>query len=385
MAPNSKIKVVIGLPSLGVGGIEKHVLKQLRHFDTNTFEFHLITLFDRRFNLSSAPNLYDQISTHVHVHKMDFMGIADGRSWIRLCKELRSIRPDVVMSSMFFPNAVFRILKPLFGYKSIAREHNTYTDRRLYHRIADYLLSFLSFAVIGVSQGVQEYLHARAWIPYRKIHVIYNSVDLEEIRAFVDAFAPHTQDIRQSLGFAESEKIVIHVGRLKKQKNQRLLIDAFDVFAKDNPHHVLAVVGRGAEGEDLEKYARSKTSASRIRFFGHREDVYMFYLIADFFVLTSTIEGFAIVGIEAMAFGLPVVSTKVAGPDEYIQEGKNGYLVAHTVSDVARAMTCIAGASAEERVSMKETATTTASHFSIEENVHAYEVLFKEAIGQSHI
>lgn len=380
LSKDKKIKVLFGLPSLGIGGIEKHVLKQLSFFDRDRFELHLAILFDTRFNLSAFPNLYDQVPQDVSVHTFDFMGGLDIKSWYTLFRTLKQIKPDVVVTSMFSANAVFRCLKPFVGYVSIAREHNTYTDRKIYHHALDFLLSFVSYKIIAVSKGVADYIHKNSWVPRKKIEVIYNSIDIEGIAEFRKKPENNIQTIKTALGFNEADKVILHVGRLKKQKNQKMLIDVFDIFVRRNPGYKLAIVGRGEEEKELLEYVLSKESKENIHFFGHREDVYNFYSCSGMFVLPSFIEGFAIVGIEAMAFGLPVISTRVAGPDEYVKDGYNGYLVETETEAMVKAMETFSVLPIDTQDTMRKNCIATAQQFSIQKNVERYQNLFIEAV-----
>jgi glycosyltransferase involved in cell wall biosynthesis len=103
-------------------------------------------------------------------------------------------------------------------------------------------------------------------------------------------------------------------------------------------------------------------------------------MISDLFVLSSRIEGFAIVCIEAMAFGVPVISTKVAGPDEYIKDYYNGFLTEHNTKDMIEKISLFFKLDAKKLSTYKKNCLNTAKQFDVRDNVKKYEKLFLECL-----
>ena len=236
---NEKKIVVFGLASFKVGGIEKHLVKQVRFFDMQKYEMHLITLFQRE----GHPNLYVELPESVHVHKLSFnTGIDIKNTWI-LYKLLRSIKPHLVVSSMVFPNTIFRLLKLFVGYKVIAREHNTYTDKTFRHKFRDHLFSHMSECIVAVSKTVALFASKQAYIPIRKFKVIHNGVDVDTINEFKKIADPKIKELYNEFSLRSDTKILLNVARLKPQKNQSLLIDAFSEFLKEHGEYVLFILG----------------------------------------------------------------------------------------------------------------------------------------------
>src|SRR3989344_3642157 len=136
------IKVVFGLNDFLVGGMQRQFSEQIRHFNRERFEIVLITLFQ----FSGKENMYAALPKNLEVHTLSFNGFADVGEWWKLFRLLQRLRPDIVVSSLFFSNTVFRVLKPLVGYASVAREHNTFADRLSHwQRRVDKILSHLSY------------------------------------------------------------------------------------------------------------------------------------------------------------------------------------------------------------------------------------------------
>ena len=119
---------------------------------------------------------------------------------------------------------------------------------------------------------------------------------------------------------------VLSVGALKPEKNHKLLLEAFADFARERDARLI-IVGEGPLRPVLEKLADQMGIAERVCLPGFRADPWPFYASAHLFVLTSQSEGFGNVLVEAMAAGLPIVSTDCAGPREILDGGKWGALV----------------------------------------------------------
>ena len=128
------------------------------------------------------------------------------------------------------------------------------------------------------------------------------------------------------------EKYILNVGRLNDpRKDTPTLVRAYSRFIAKNPEEKILLVfaGKNNPVPELEKEIDQQGLAGRVRVM---QDVAFDQLIqlyhhADFFVLSSKEEGLGIVVMEAMAAGLPVISTDCGGPSSLIDEGENGYFV----------------------------------------------------------
>lgn len=122
------------------------------------------------------------------------------------------------------------------------------------------------------------------------------------------------------------ENIVLSVGRLSPEKNHDLLIKA---FSKINPEDwKLILVGDGVCRPDYHKLITNLKMNNSIKIIGNIKDVDTYYNKAKIFVFTSRFEGFPNALIEAMAFGLPCISTDCqSGPSELLTHGENGFLI----------------------------------------------------------
>ena len=157
------------------------------------------------------------------------------------------------------------------------------------------------------------------------------------------------------------------------------MIDAFAEAARSRADFRLVLVGDGALREPTLRHAEELSVQNRVIMVGERKDLHRFYSMSDFFLMTSRYEGFSIVSMEGMAFGLPLLSTRVAGICEYLADGNNGFFLEPEPHDIAEKMLKIAALSKEELYSMKERAKRTADGFSLERYANACNQLFIKA------
>lgn len=124
-------------------------------------------------------------------------------------------------------------------------------------------------------------------------------------------------------------KTIVAVGRLQPQKNYGMLLKAFARFHKRYPEYSLHVYGKGEMLEELQKEAQRLQIDAAVVWEGFRKDVLSCILSAGMYVLPSNYEGISNALLEAMAIGLPVISTDcpIGGSKMCIQDGKNGLLV----------------------------------------------------------
>ena len=131
----------------------------------------------------------------------------------------------------------------------------------------------------------------------------------------------------------ELSHIITYIGRLSEEKNIPLIIEALSKV--ENRNWTLCVVGDGTIKKSLETYAEEKGVSERIIWKGWQQDPWDLKETnrSDFLVLSSEYEGFSVAMIEALAHGIPVISTPVSGATEVIVPGKTGYLFEHGDSE----------------------------------------------------
>lgn len=126
---------------------------------------------------------------------------------------------------------------------------------------------------------------------------------------------------------ADREKLLITAGRLEHQKNHKMLISAFADFHKKYPDYKLMIYGEGVLREELESLVKKLELDCFVLLPGVVSDIQEREAKAEIFVLSSDYEGMSNALMEAMAIGLPCITTDCAGSDELVENKKNGLLV----------------------------------------------------------
>jgi len=225
-------------------------------------------------------------------------------------------------------------------------------------------------AIIALSEGVKRDLIVNFRINEEKCNVIYNGIDLDNIEILSMEPVDHPW-------FNENIPVIIACGRLTKQKNYPMLLKAMGIIKKKQPVRLL-ILGDGEERSKLESLTSEFGVRDSIDFLGFQKNPFKFMAKATLFVLPSSWEGFGNVLIEAMACGVPIISTNCPyGPDEIITDGINGILI--PVNDEKALSEAIMRLFKNNslRKRLAEEGRKRAEDFRIEKMVAEYERLFK--------
>lgn len=132
--------------------------------------------------------------------------------------------------------------------------------------------------------------------------------------------------LRESYRIPPNASVILIVGRLSKEKDHITLLDAVSALDSDLSPHVV-VVGDGPERERIERHVEALGLTRKVTLTGHQPSAEPWYGIADVAVLSSLSEGSPNALLEAMAAGVPVVSTNVGGVPEIVTDGESALLV----------------------------------------------------------
>lgn len=174
-----------------------------------------------------------------------------------------------------------------------------------------------SDAITAVSENLRDETY-KIFTIEKEIEVIHNFVDVKRFHkkpldAFKKVIAPN------------GEKIVLHASNFRKIKRIQDLIKVFAEINKKVPSKLLCV-GDGPDRPMAEDMCRELNLCDDIRFVGKQEQMEDILAVADLFLLPSEYESFGLAALEAMAAGVPVISTNVGGLPEINIQGVTGYL-----------------------------------------------------------
>jgi glycosyltransferase involved in cell wall biosynthesis len=188
---------------------------------------------------------------------------------------------------------------------------------------------------------------------------------------------------RQAHSIEPHATVLTHIGRFAVQKNHRLLIEAFAQVRSNAPLYLLLV-----GGGELENAVREQVAAlgleSRVRFLGIRADVADILRASDAFVLSSRWEGNPMSVMEAMAAGLPVVSTAVGGVPELVRDGETGLLVpSEDTGALAQAIQALVDNPARRQAMGAAARQHAVASFDIRHTVRGYEQLYEALLNKN--
>ena len=169
----------------------------------------------------------------------------------------------------------------------------------------------------------------------KNIEIIPNGVDLEKFTQKDKCTICKMSDVQHK------EPVILSVGRLEKVKGHKYLIEAFSILKKEVRNARLILVGDGSERGNLEGQAEKLGVIDSVQFIGAigHDDIPHYYHKADVFLMPSLSEGFGITVIEAMASGIPIVTTNVGSLAELVEDKKTGlFALPASASSLAQTM-----------------------------------------------
>jgi glycosyltransferase involved in cell wall biosynthesis len=227
-------------------------------------------------------------------------------------------------------------------------------------------------AVVTVSRGLAEDLRDNFGVRETRLHAIYNP-------AFRANFLASAQKPVDHPWLANKDRpVIIAAGRLHYVKGFDDLLDAFARLRRELDARLI-ILGEGKERQNLEARLRTLGLESHAQLPGRVPSVAPWMNAADLFVLSSRREGLPAVLIEALAVGVPVVSTRCpSGPDEILENGRLGPLVeVGDVDGLARAMAQVLRAPPASRAALQ----ARAAEFSLEPALEKYLALWRQPPG----
>lgn len=262
-----------------------------------------------------------------------------GRRFLRRQKELKRFlidyNPDLVISFLPEPNFLALSLRKTIKCPTIISVRND-PVREYKGKVKQLLMRHyypMADAYVFQTKQAAEYFLFSDHIKENS-NIIPNPLGRE--------FLSSASDVSRIQAEEQGEKRIVNIGRLEKQKDQKKLIEAFDSIADQFPDWNLYIYGEGSLRGQLNEQIINCERNNRIFLCGNVDDIHERLAEADLFALSSVYEGMPNALIEAMATGIPVVSTDCpcGGPAALITNGVNGRLVPNqcTSTEIADCM-----------------------------------------------
>lgn len=241
----------------------------------------------------------------------------------------------------------------------------------LYYPVEKFLSRYCDYIV---TINKEDYNRAKTFHCKNVRYIPGVGVDIKKIRNMnVDKVAK-----KESIGVPADKILVISAGELIERKNHAVIIKALAKI--NNPDIYYAIAGKGPLKDYLSNLAKELGVSDRVALLGFRTDVFELYHAADISAFPSKIEGLGLAGVEAMAAGVPLISSNVHGILDYVIEGKTGFACKpNNVDAFANAIETLAN-SKKLRDSMKEHCLRAVEPFEISNALNVMWNIYKEVL-----
>lgn len=360
--PNAVKRIVIVTTELGMGGAERCVAHVAVGLDPSKYAVQVVALAPRpeppkdalvrRLEEANIPLTFLNCRT-----KWQFF------SAISQLKQLfRNAEVDIVWSFLFHANIVAAIASRGLDVQRL--QSLRVVEQGTWRRKLQAWATKSTDRVLCVSNGVRRFAAETLRVDAPKLIVIPNGID-------TDTITPTT--------YAEPvdrKHRLIAVGRLDPQKDYSSMLAAVSVVLPKFPRWELVIVGDGQDRDVIESDAMMHGVLDQVRLVGWQPDVSAWLRDAEVYLLTSRWEGMPNALIEAMAHGLPVITTDVEGVDELLPDSLARQV--YTIQQIASGETDLVDLM-EEPALRQELGVANRqqieAHFSLRQMLHSYETM----------
>lgn len=318
-------------PALPLHGAENHFLKLTREIDPEKIRTSICLISD------GGPLVRDFEALGVPVTLILKKGRYDFSILWRLRRYLKEGQFDIVHTHLFTANlwgrAAALFLPPVLvssAHNVQSREHGFLSRVEIF---LDRALTCATDAVFCVTPMVMRSMEKDTGLPREKLVTIENGIHCPDPSSL-----PPKAEARRLLDLPDSAPCLAVIGRFSTQKNHRTFLSALLAVRDKFPDLLVLFVGEGEREEEIRQETRRLGLEKTVRFLGQRRDIPVILRALDALVVPSLWEGLPNVMLEAMAFGTPVIATRVGGIPDVLTDGRTGLLTEPDERSLADAM-----------------------------------------------
>lgn len=312
------IRVLQVLSGLHLGGVQSVVMNYYRFIDKSAVQFDFAVMDKEKGCLED-----EAVKLGAHIYRLpDIKG--ERKKFEAELKNILRAHPEItiVHAHLNFLNYyVLRAAKQAGIKRRISHSHHAYKTKSVLvfmGRIAlRELIGGVATDMWACSKKAGVWLYGKKNIGKRNFRLIYNAIDIEK---YSNALS-NRKRVRKELNLF-NEKILVHIGRLSRDKNQTFLLTVLDLLKMKNINVKLLLIGGGQEEGCLREQTEDLGITDKVIFTGWIQNVCDYLAAGDVFVFPSLFEGLGVVVLEAQASGLPCIVSK-AVPEEAIFDKGN--------------------------------------------------------------
>lgn len=311
-----KYKICFAIPSLNIGGSEKILISLASNLSSDfsplIWAWQGEGLLKKEIEKAKIPYFFFILKKH----KFDFFSVFQAAEILK--KEKIDIFDSWSYGTPFWDLITAKIAKipkiihtrHSLGFWRIKRYFlNAYFERRLVDRF------------VAISEAIKEDLKKEEKIPDKKIEVIPDFLDLKEIKK------QDQEKVKKKWKIKKDEKVIGNISRLDPIKGLKYFLEVAFFVLRRRRRTKFILVGSGKLEKELKDLAKKLKIEKEVIFSGSIINPYEILPCFDILVSSSLSEGFGLNILEAWAYDIPVIFTKCGGPEEIIDDGKNGFLV----------------------------------------------------------
>ena len=327
---SGKINVLLLVPTFDVGGTGNAVFTLANSLNPNKFNPVICSM--RKPDLRAEERAKE---CGIMVIKLNMRSFFDISVISKLSRILKREEIDILHNHGFRPEIYGGLAGRIAKCKGILATilHNPAQDIPLDYgfvigNIMNLLRRIFAFfcedVLVAISEDAKKGL-LKLHFSSKKIKVIYSGINHNLLQQNKNHF--NRKNTLAKFGIISDKFIIGTISVLKPRKGLSYLINAAKIVAQECPEINFLIIGSGSLEKELKEKVKSSGLQKHIVFQNYIKQISEFYKSIDLFVLPSLTEGIPAVLLEAMAFGVPVVATRVGGVPEMIEDGISGILV----------------------------------------------------------
>lgn len=327
-----KIKILHIITSIDNGGAENHLIDLILD-QVKIYDIYLIYFKGNNYHANQLKK------NNVNLFKINFSNkniFSFCINFFNVLKIFKKVNPQIVHCHLWI-SEVYGILFKLFFNNRFSLIITKHLDSLIFEASLGQKRFFSGFYVekiiiryvdhlIFISESVKNYFINKFEINKKKYSIVKYGINFKK---FTKLNYSKFCNLKKSLAITKNTYVIGCVARHVEQKNLNFLLKAFSKFTNDNSNieTKLIMIGKGNLTSDLKNLAINLGINNKIVWVSHTNNVNLYFKLFNVYCICSKYEGFGLVLLEALAFGLPIVATKSGSFPEIVINNRNGYLV----------------------------------------------------------